>query len=230
MVFLESVVKIHKKVKLKNPILIEGLSGIGFVANICAISLVDCLRAKKMGEIISPHFPALAITATNGKIRTPINELYYWKALYGSHDIVILYGNTQALNKYGQYELCGKIISYLQEIDCRFVITIGGIKKDKVSFPPRLYLTATDFDTLNNLRKHELNIIQGHLYGATGLLLGLAKVRGLRGCCVSVETQGIHPDISAAQEVLKLLENIIGIKIKLDIIEKAAEKLELLTE
>ncbi|UCH02369.1 MAG: PAC2 family protein [Candidatus Bathyarchaeota archaeon] len=226
MVFLESVVKIYKKVRLETPILIEGLPGTGFVANICAISLVDALRAKKMGEIMSPYFTSLATTETNGKIRTVRNELYYWKAPHGSHDLAILYGNAQAINTYGQYELCSKIISYLQEIDCRFVITVGGIKKDRVFSPPRLYITATDAETLNNLRKHGLNIIQGHLYGATGLLLGLAKLRGLRGCCISVETQGTRPDILAAKEVLKLLENIVGIKINHNKIEKAAKKLE----
>ncbi len=46
-------VEIYEKPKLNNPILIEGLPGIGFVANIAALHLIKELKAKKFAEIIS---------------------------------------------------------------------------------------------------------------------------------------------------------------------------------
>ena len=130
---MDSTITIEKKIKLDNPVFVEGLPGIGFVANIATLHLIEDLKAKKFGEIVSPHFQDLAITAVGGVVRTPINELYYWTSLKGIYDLVILYGNTQALNVQGQYELCDKIISFAQELGCNLIITIGGIEKNNVS-------------------------------------------------------------------------------------------------
>ena len=46
-----------EKVKMKNPILIEGLPGIGLVGKIAADHMIDELGAKQVAQLISPHFP-----------------------------------------------------------------------------------------------------------------------------------------------------------------------------
>jgi proteasome assembly chaperone (PAC2) family protein len=43
-------VSLQKKPKLKNPVLIEGLPGIGFVANIAALHLIRELKANLFAE------------------------------------------------------------------------------------------------------------------------------------------------------------------------------------
>lgn len=221
---MQSTIEIYKKVVFKNPILIEGLPGIGFVANICAAHLINSLKAEKFGEIYSPHFQDLAITTEEGTVRTPINELYYWKSPKDQPDLIILYGNTQALSVQGQYEICDKIIAYAKDMGCKLIITIGGLKKDKVSSYPQLYVTATDFEILNQVRNYGLDILQGHIYGAAGLLLGLAKLRGVKGFCILTETMGTYPDAAAAKAVLELLDKILELKISLDKLEKAVEE------
>ena len=45
-----------KKPKLKNPIFIEGLPGVGNVGRIAAGYLVEELKAKKFAELWSSHF------------------------------------------------------------------------------------------------------------------------------------------------------------------------------
>ena len=221
---MESIIKIDNKIKLKSPILIEGLPGIGFIANIATLHLRDELKAEKFGEIISPNFQDLAVTADDKTFRTPINEFYYWKNPKGLQDIIILCGNTQALNVYGQYELCDKIINYAHDIGCELIITIGGVEKNKVSNPPTLYCTATDFETLNKVRSYGLDILQGHIYGVAGLLLGLARIRGMKGFCVLAETNGDYPNVTAAKAVLELLSKIIGINVNLDELKKVADE------
>jgi len=49
-------VEIYEKPQLNNPILIEGLPGIGFVANIAALHLINELKAKKFASIVSASF------------------------------------------------------------------------------------------------------------------------------------------------------------------------------
>ena len=69
-------VEISEKPELNNPVLIEGLPGIGFVANIAALHLITELKAKRFAQIVSASFQDFAVTTEGGGTRSPINELY----------------------------------------------------------------------------------------------------------------------------------------------------------
>ena len=76
-------IDISERPKLKDPILIEGLPGIGFVANIAALHLIKELKAKRFVQIFSSSFQDFAVTTENGGALSPINELYYVKSEKG---------------------------------------------------------------------------------------------------------------------------------------------------
>ena len=103
-------INITEKPQLNDPVLIEGLPGIGFVANIAALHLIKELKATLFAQIFSSSFQDFAITTEDGGARSPINELYYAKHPEGGRDLIIWYGNTQALTTIGQYELVGKVL------------------------------------------------------------------------------------------------------------------------
>jgi proteasome assembly chaperone (PAC2) family protein len=54
---METVVIEKVKVKLKSPVLIEGFPGLGMVGKIATNYLIQELKAKKLAELYSPHFP-----------------------------------------------------------------------------------------------------------------------------------------------------------------------------
>ena len=216
-------VQMYEKPVLNNPVLIEGLPGIGFVANISALHLIQELKAKLFAEIRSSSFQDFAITAGKGKARFPINELYYHKGKGKERDLIILYGNTQALTTVGQYELCGRVLDVAEELGCRYVITLGGLKREeKVEFPG-LYCTATDRETLEDALRLGARIIGGRIFGAAGLLIGLAKLRGMKGFCLLADTPGFYPDATAAREALKAVCKILRLKVDLSRLDVAAE-------
>ena len=72
-------IDINEKPKLNDPILIEGLPGIGFVANIAALHLIKELKAKRFVQIFSSSFQDFAVTTGDGRALSPTNELYYAK-------------------------------------------------------------------------------------------------------------------------------------------------------
>ena len=68
-------VDISEKPELNNPILIEGLPGIGFVANIAALHLIKELKAKRFVQIFSSSFQDFAVTlATAGPFHPQTNS------------------------------------------------------------------------------------------------------------------------------------------------------------
>ena len=148
------VVTMHEKPDLKDPVLIEGLPGIGFVANIAALHIIRNLKAKLFAEINCSSFQDFAVTVEGGQTRHPINELYYYKGEKEQRDLLILYGNTQALTSTGQYELCGKILDLSEELGCHYVVTLGGLKREREIKKPKLYFAATDEEVAQKAHVH----------------------------------------------------------------------------
>jgi len=217
-------VQINEKPVLNDPVLIEGLPGIGFVANIAALHLIQELKAELFAEIHSSSFQDFAMTAGEGKARFPTNELYYHRGRDSQErDLIILYGNTQALTTFGQYELCGKILDVAKELGCRYIITLGGLRREEKSTGPKLCCAASDSETLKEALSLGAEIIEGQIFGVAGLLVGLCKLWNMRGFCLLAETLGFYPDASAAREVLNAINRMLHLKVDMNRLDAAAE-------
>jgi len=217
-------VEIYEKPKLNDPILIEGLPGIGFVANISALHLISELKAKRFAAIFSASFQDVAVTTETGGARSPINELYYCKRKDGGRDLVIWYGNTQALTTFGQYELVGKVLDLVQELGCRFVVSIGGFKKDEVQQVPAIYSAATDQKTMKEALDLGTKVMVGHIFGVAGLLIGLGRLRNLKGFAILVDTFGMYPDANAARYALTMVGKYLDLDIDLSRLDAAVDR------
>jgi len=217
------IVQMYEKPKPTNPVLIEGLPGIGFVANISALHLIRQLKAKRFAEIRSSSFQDFAITAKDDEVRFPVNELYYHKGRMRERDLIILYGNTQALTTFGQYELSGRILDIAQELGCNYIITLGGLRVGKKVATPKLYCAASDSQTLDQTLSLGAKRIRGQIFGMAGLLVGLGRLRGMKGFCLLAETPGFYPDASAAREVLNAICKILHLEVDLRRLDVAAE-------
>jgi uncharacterized protein (TIGR00162 family) len=217
-------VEIHEKPKLKDPILIEGLPGIGFVANIAALHLINELKAKCFAEIVSSSFQDFAATTEKGGFNTPVNQLYYWKQEGEGRDLIIWYGNSQALTTFGQYELCGKILDIVQELGCRAIVSIGGFKKEEVQPVPAIYCAATDDSSLQEALNLGTKIMVGHIFGIAGLLIGLGRLRDFKGFALLVDTLGMYPDLNATRYALTALGKYLNLNIDMSKLDAAAQE------
>ena len=222
-------IDISEKPQLNDPILIEGLPGIGFVANIASLHLIKELKAVKFAQIFSSSFQDFAITTETGGALSPVNELYYAKRK-NERDLIIWYGNTQALTTIGQYELVGKVLDIVQELGCKFVISIGGFKKDEATPVPAIYSTATDLDTMQQTLDLGTKVMVGHVFGIAGLSIGLARIRDLRGFSLLVDTPGMNPDVNAARYALLTLGKYLNLNIDLTNIETNGNEIKNMLE
>jgi uncharacterized protein len=223
-------IEIVEKPQLNDPILIEGLPGIGFVANIAALHLINELKAIRFASIVSSSFQDFAVLTETGTARSPVNELYYVKRGDGGRDLIIWYGNTQALTTLGQYELCGKVLEIAQDMGCRFVISIGGFKKDEMKGPPAIYSAASDAATLKDALALGTKVMAGHIFGIAGLLVGLSRLRDLHGFALLVDTLGMYPDAVATRAALEFLNKYLNLTVNVDGVEAAADQTKKLLE
>jgi len=214
-----------QKPTLNNPILIEGLPGIGFVANIATLHLINELKTPMFAEIHSSSFQDFAITTTQGKPSFPTNQLYYHKATRPEeHDLIILHGNTQALTTHGQYELCSKILDTAKNLNCHYIITLGGLRREaKITEPPKLYCAASDPQTLKDALNLGAQIIEGQIFGIAGLLIGLSPLWDIHGFCLLAETPGFYADAAATSAVLTAINKILHLQADMTRLDKAAD-------
>jgi uncharacterized protein (TIGR00162 family) len=223
-------IEIYEKPELNDPILIEGLPGIGFVANITTLHLINELKAKRFAEIVSASFQDYAIITETGSARTPLNELYYYKRNDGGRDLIIWYGNTQALTTFGQYELCSKVLDIAQGLGCRFVISIGGFKQEEAKAVPAVYSAASDQETLKDALNLGTKIMVGHIFGIAGLIIGLCNLRSLKGFALLVDTVGMYPDAIASRYALTALNKYLNLSVDLSRVDFAAEETKRILE
>jgi len=221
---LGCIIKLYAKPHLKNPILVEGLPGIGLVANIAVAFLIKKLEAKVLGEIRSDAFPEVSVVEEGGTVKSPFCRLYYYTGKKrGERDLILLYGNTQALTRRGQYELCNTILEVSEKFGCKYVITLGGYRPGKKVKRPNLYYAASDPETAKTAASLGAKILSGQIYGVAGLLIGLAALRGMQGFCLLAETSGDQLDVAAAREVLRALSGILGRKLDLEELRNAED-------
>jgi uncharacterized protein len=217
--------------KLKNPVLIEGLPGIGNVGKLAVEHLIDSVKATKFAEIYSKDFPPQVFINTDGTIELVKNEFYYWKAKKkNQRDLILLTGDYQGLSSHGQYDLVEKILDIAEEAGVKELFTLGGYGLGHEIQNPKVLCATTDKHLVKTMKKYgavfKKNEPGGGIVGASGLLLGLGQLRGLQGTCFMGETPGYLVDPKSAKAVLNILIKITNVDVNLSALEKKAKEIE----
>ena len=231
---MEDIVVVFKeKPALKDPILVEGLPGVGNVGKLAAEHLVDQLKAVKFAEMFSKFFPPQVLVNDSGTIRLVSNELYYVRRPDSVNDIVIMVGDYQGLTPDGQYELSDKTLMIAKDLGVKKIFTLGGYGLGKMIEKPRVLGAATDTELVEEMKKFGVTFSKGEpgsgIVGASGLLLGLGNLYGMRSACLMGETSGYFVDPKGAQAVLEVLSKILSVKIYFTELETKAEQIDQIT-
>ena len=171
----------------------------------------------------------------DGTIKLVNNELYYWKARKkGQRDLIILTGDYQGLSSEGQYELSDTILNIVEALGVKQIFTLGGYGLGREIEKPRVLGAATSRNLVKKLKKYDVvfreNEPGGGIIGASGLLIGLGKLRGIEGVCFMGETPGYLVDPKSAEAVLRVLTKILDINISFSELQRKAEEIEYIAD
>ena len=221
----ETFVKETIKIEPKNPVLIEGLPGMGIVGRIATRYLIKQLGAKRFAELYSPHFPYYVLVNKRGNVRLLRAEFYFWKNPMGENDLVFLTGDSQAQTIEGQYEVTKNILDFAQKLGAKTIITIGGYRQEAEENPQVIAVSTSPELLKKALGAKAIASPPGNpIVGTAGLLLGLAKFTKMDALCLLGETRGYLPDPKAAKSVLEVLQRILSVHVDLNGLDKEIEK------
>ena len=198
---------------LEKPVFVQGLPGFGNVGKIAAYLLIKFCSAKTFVELYSPSFPDYVSVNSKGICRLPRYEFY--AASMEKNDFIILTGDTQPSfeDVVAHYEVCSEILGFLEKYGCGFFITMGGVPTSQPN--KQVYVAATSPKLATEfMEKGAVIYGKGRIMGATGLMLGLAKERGLEGVCLLGATTGFKADRGAGFSVFKFLMKALGNEVK----------------
>ncbi len=223
-----------KKPKLKNPVFIQGLPGIGYVGRNAAGYLVDELGAEKFAEMYSYHFPHVVLVDPNkkGLIRELKLEFFFWKAKKkGQRDLVILIGDAQSMDPKGHYLIAEKIVDVIESLGVKEIITLGGFGTGElVEDEPKVYGATVREENMAPFEKLGVKFKDtaiGQIIGAAGLVLAVAKHRKMGGVCLMGETSGmLVSDPKATEAVLKVLDGYLNLGLDFSKIEERVKELD----
>jgi uncharacterized protein len=222
------------KVNIKECILIEGLPGIGNVGKIAADFIIDQNKSIKLYEFFSHDLPHSVFIKEDNLVDLPKLELHLIKkGKTTNENLLFLVGDVQPINERSCYEFCHLLLNIAQDLNCKEIITTGGIGLPKVPKNPKVYCTANDKEIVKKYKKfakinHKTYGVVGPVVGVTGLLVGLAGQKNLAGISLLTETFA-HPmylGMTSARNLLEVLNKAFELKLDLNNIDKEITDIE----
>jgi len=219
-----------EEVNLKDPVMIEGLPGIGHVGKLVADHLVKVLDVVKVVEIYSHHFPPQVMVDKDGIIRMPKNEIYAYKSDGDSPDLLILVGDFQSISNEGHFELANAYVKIAKEFGVKRIYTLGGYGVGKLVEQPYVIGAVNTEKLIEPLKKAGVKFEDGEpaggIIGAAGLIIGLAMLEGIEAACLMGTTSGYMVDPRSAKAVLEVLMKLLNLRVSVEDLEERAKEME----
>jgi hypothetical protein len=219
-----------KKPNLNNPILIEGLPGMGNVGKIAVDFLIEVLDAKKFLDLYSYHLPNSVFIGEDGLIEVPSISFYSKKTK--DQDYLFLAGDVQPLDEASSHTFCHKVLEILKDFNGTEVVTLGGIGLPEAPKKPKVYVTANDKKTKDKYSVRGVNKeiygVVGPIIGVSGLLLGVAQKHDTPAASLLAQTFG-HPNyvgVRGARALVKVLSSALKLDIDLTDLDKEIKDME----
>jgi proteasome assembly chaperone (PAC2) family protein len=217
---MNGIIKITARPKLHSPSLLAAWPGIGNVAIILSNYLRTKLPFKDLGYLEPSYFfDPIGVLVKDNVVEAPTfpqSEFYYLKNDGGAGDLILFIGDDQPVSK--GYDLANCILDVAERFEVDRIYTCAAaMTRIHHTEPPKVWGVATSRPIAADLAGYKLeNANNLQIAGLNGLLLGVAKERGIDGVCLLGEVPVYAsrvPNPMAALAVLKVLASILEIKI-----------------
>lgn len=213
---------------------IVGSRGMRSVGRIAVDYLIEKLQPRLIDELYSTHFPIVYQTQPSyaahpdypGRpgiwlqkegVQLPRVEFYL------SESPRLLLTRGYHANFQGQYQVAEQVLDVFEKHSVKrlFVLAGYGVGKGEVC------CAATELELVNELKKYGVETeYEGPFIGFSGLVLGLAKLRGIKAACLFGRSQPSPedpelPDPRAAKKVLEKLSSILDLNLDLSGLEES---------
>lgn len=205
---------------------IAGSPGLRSIGKLVIDSLITKMQPELIAELHSTHFPLIyqtkpsyashprlpgvsGVKIASGRVGLPKIPFYS----HPSPPLILTQGCHANFD--GQYEVAEQVLDFYDEVQVKRLIVVAGYGltgKD-------VCCAATNRRIMDDL-KEQYGVeagYEGPFYGFSGLVFGLAKLRGLDALCLFGRTEPRpddpeSPDEEASENVLRTLDQILSLR------------------
>ena len=146
-----------------------------------------------------------------------------------SKDLILLTGDSQPVVPGSEYILSEQILDLITKFKISNIYSLASYVTGTFVNDPKIFGTATNPEIIKSFRSFNISTLDnGNITGMNGLILGLGKLRGIEGICLLGETSGYVIDAKASKNLLEILNNVLGIHINMDEMNKRSKDTEIL--
>jgi hypothetical protein len=248
-------IKLYTEPELEKPIMFVGWPGIGNIGMIAVNTLKDILKAEVFGEIESwDFFYPRKVSIREGLLEDlefPSNKFYCRRI--ENKDLIFFIGEEQPTEGGGIYasgekafQMANLVLDVGVKFGCQRVYTSGAcVSLTHHQIKPKVCAVIGSDHLKEEVKKYPNTILmselggrgggEGTITGLNGLLLSLAKKRGLESICFMGEipdwlTGASLPYPKASKSVLEVFAEILGIRMDFSFLDKMEAQIEEIVE
>jgi len=231
---MKNKIIIVKKPVLKNPYLICAWPGMGDVAFKAAKFLVDNLKAEEFASLDGSEFyyPS-GIKISHGILKLneiPFSKFYFYKNKLKGRDLIIFLSNAQPdFSKYQEYT--SLIFSFVAQFKPGLVLSFAALPSPIEHIQkPALHIAATSEKVIRYFKKYEFNLLKNNqISGMNGMIIGVAKQKGIDGACILAEIPFYMSNISnprASMVIVEALKGVIKFNVEIHSLQEESKVIE----
>lgn len=243
-------VNLHIEPELQNPVMITSWPGIGNIGLLATDTLRQQMEAEKMGEIEPWDFfyPKKIVIRDSilESLEFPTSTFYYKKL--PQHDVIAFIGEeqpTDASRPFAEgrkaYEMANMVVDVAEKFGCKRLYASGAaVSLSHHALKPRVWVATTSHALNDEMLAYQNTILMGRtesrrnggsITGLNGLILGVAKARGIEGVCFMGEipdylSTAPLPYPRATRSVVELMSSILGVEVDYSHLDDMATHVE----
>ncbi|EMA57926.1 proteasome assembly chaperone family protein [Halorubrum kocurii] len=214
--------------ELDDPVLIEGLPGVGHVGKLAAEHLLEEFDGELVRRVYTTEFPPQVNVDGDGVAELTCAEFHAVET--DGADLLVLTGDHQAGSNKGHYTLTTTFLDIAEEFGATRAYALGGVPTGELVEEYTVLGAVSDGDLVDGLEDAGVEFRPdepaGGIVGVSGLVLGLGGRRGLDAACLMGETSGYLVDPKSARAVLEVLAALLDFSIGYESLEDRAEEME----
>jgi len=213
---------------LSDPVLVEGLPGVGHVGKLAAEYLLEEFESELVRRVYADEFPPQVSIDEEGVAELVCAEFHAVET--EGRDVLVLTGDHQAGSNAGHYHLTESFLDIAEGMGVEDLYALGGVPTGELIEEYHVLGAVTDADLKADLEAEGVEFREdepaGGIVGVSGLLLGMGGRRGHDATCLMGETSGYLVDPKSARAVLEVLEAVLEFELDYESLEDRAEEME----
>ena len=214
--------------ELDDPVLIEGLPGVGHVGKLAAEHLLEEFDGELVRRVYATEFPPQVSIDDDGVAELTCAEFHAVET--DGADLLVLTGDHQAGSNAGHYRLTTTFLDIAEEFGADRAYALGGVPTGELVEEYTVLGAVSNDDLIERLEDADVEFRPdepaGGIVGVSGLVLGLGGRRGFDAACLMGETSGYLVDPKSARAVLETLEALLDFSVEYESLEERAEEME----